>query len=305
MNIKETLGKAEKYLSEAYDTFEENGFTIPENKNLANLAQTVETAPKVYISNEAPTPELGKDRDYYIESDFETPYELISWAADQGLAEKLFPVGTMIDTETGKIVTEENPEHLTMRITSYFGTITENGEKKTSRPQLQSMRTLPDTYLFGSEDTLEQCEWRTCELRSKINSSELTDTLPADFVNNVKTSVVETCVKGSTETYETEDNFYIFSATELAAVGDGLEYKEGTQQTLFDGTPSNAEKNLNAKRQGLNSAGKGKAYWTRTAKATSEIEVWGMNSSGAFGAVGGSYKPTYASTFCIRLCCNL
>lgn len=46
MNIKETLESIENNLVESYNALQENGATMPEKKNLANLSETVKTFPK-------------------------------------------------------------------------------------------------------------------------------------------------------------------------------------------------------------------------------------------------------------------
>jgi hypothetical protein len=220
-------------------------------------------------------------------------YGLISRATDDGTASTTYPVGTLIDADTGKVVTTEIESHLTFRITSYSGVIVEDGVTKTGRPQLQSVRAY-GPYQFGSAYTIDGTNWATSDLREYLNLYYLSNELPQELQTNIKTSIISTCPNGSSTPATTEDKLYIFSETEICGIGSGASYVEGVAQTYYSQsipTPSDTAASIRIAYSGkageYNTA---KPWWTRSAKQGS-AETWNVLETG----VSNDYTNTTIS----------
>lgn len=230
---------------------------------------------------------------------FNNIYEEISWYADQGEAQDRYPVGTMIDVDTGEIVTTEISDHLTMRITGYSGVIQESdGTQKQNRPQLQAVRVSSTTRRFGSNTTTSQCEWRNSELRVWLNQ-EYIISLPVNFQKSIKTSIVTTLAKATssaaTTTYETQDKLYLLSYNEVGGSSASPYSLEGNLQTFY------ASEDAVQKRIAYDEAGIAQPWWTRTPTQTSNAYVWRIGNDGRnFSGI----SPTNSSTY-VRIACNL
>lgn len=305
MSINEELKVYNDGLLSAYNAVVEKGGETPENKNLLNLPNAIKSVRgggvQVYMGYEEPALELGNVGDYYLQFQGEAPYnniyEEISYYADLGEAQERYPVGTMIDVNTGEIVSVEVSDHLTMRITGYDGVIQDGDSQKTGRPQLQAVRVYQTTQKFGSAESTAQTEWRNCSLRTWLNDTYL-NTLPDDFKNAIKTSIVTTCPNGSTSTYTTNDSLYLYSASEVGGVGSGVQYAEAPQQEYYAGGPSNNLAALNGKRVAYTPSGAAAHWWLRTA-LQGDSYSWYVETN---GTLSNTEPNTYAY---VRPCCNL